>query len=338
MALPTKERTWNSIVYSLPGTGSRPENGGKVFYALKEALLTANWTVVKSCDRSSVSGIGVDLWTDYTKVLWDTAGNTLHSWIVLQAPATLHSSLQLLIGTWCTTNWGSDDVVAYITAKYSFDPAGFTGGTTSADPTAPNTVTLRSGVFNNNDGRWANQVNDGAANNSFNFIYSSDGEAFRCFFCVNGAAASFFCFERAEDLLGGSYWDTEPVIGIWPYQPSYAELNDASKFTANLDGTPVVARAATLGWGAAMYGQNQNLADEIGDGGWSLNDIFLVSTTTGSRGKFGRIKDLFFTATSPPNGSTMPLTGEWRQFAKFGDLVTAWDGTPSVQGTAPDIG
>jgi len=336
MALPTKERTWNTIVFNQPATGSRAENGGRVLYALKQAFLTAGWTVVRSCDRTSVSAS--DLWTDYTKVLWDTLGGTWHSWIVLQAPASLHTSLQLLISPFCNDNWGSEDVIVHMTAKFSFNPAGFSGGSTTEDPTASGTVTLRNGQNSNPASAWQNNVNDGAANHAFNFAYSTDGEALRCWICVNGAVASVILIEHAEDLLGGSYWGTEPVIVAWAYQPTYASFNDAAAIYANLDGTPVAVCAATLGWSTAMYGENYTFADEVGDGGWALNDVYLISTTVGSRGKIGRIKDLFFISSSPPNGATMPNdVGETRQFVKFGAFVAAWDGTELVQGTAPDM-
>ena len=314
MALPTKEKTWNAIVARVNGTGNHLENHRRILFAVKAAFLTAGWTVIRSCDKVTVDAS--DLWVDWEDVNWVSGGDFKHSWIVLQAPAAMHSSLQVLLSGY-TNSYNTPE---YITAKYSFDAAGFdTGGTTAADPTAIASVTLKSGLINQDSGRWFINTTSPTANFAMNFAYSSDGTSVRCFFCVNGSIASFFSFNRAEDLIGGAYWGTDPVVVGWPYLARYSHVNDAAGFTANLNGTPISAVGATLGWGSAMNGQNHNFQEEIGGGGYPIDDIYYIATTAGSRGRFGRAIDMFYGAPSVSNGSTFPDdVGETRHFAQFG--------------------
>jgi len=332
VAIPVKEKTWSAVVYRRTATGNIITNHQYMMYNWKTAFLTAGWTVARSCDGVSVAD--ADLWDGYTKCVWNT-GSTARSWIVLRAPVAMHPAMYVLIGL-CGVAGTNGNNYQIIYSSYSFTTA-YTGGSTTTLPTAAGEVVIRTGTFATG-GYWLG----GTASDvimSFNAAYSSDGTCFRTVFCTFAASPSgvgFFDFERAVDLIGAASWDANPVAVVGAYQPLYSNLNDAAAWTAKLAGTAVTAYAATLGYGAAMLGENQTHANETGGLGWNMTEIILVSATVGWRGPFGRLRDLYFGSTGNPNGSTHPDSGDM-EFVQFGHVVMAWDGVPGVPGTPPDI-
>jgi hypothetical protein len=334
MAIPTKEKTWQAVVVRQLPTGSNHETCRRLIYALKLAFLTAGWTVARSCNGSSFADS--DLWDAWSKVTWNVASSA-RSWIVLRAPVALHPTLYLLIETAASEGTHAESPRG-IYCSYSLGVA-YTGGSTTARPTAAGEVVLRTGQRDNVAGRWL--YNSGAPDliSTFNLAYASDGTAIRCQFC-NAAASptyySFFDLQRAVDLVGGGVWDADPVSGLWVHQPLYANLNDAASATAKLAGTAVTAVCATLGWITSMAGENQLIANEIGGLGWPMTEILLWAQTVGKRGPYGRLRDLFFGSTAISNGTTYPASGD-REWVQFGHLVMAWNGLPGVPGTIPDI-
>jgi hypothetical protein len=342
MALPTKERTFGAVVVRQDPTGDTHENHRRLMYALKGAFLTAGWTVERSCDASSVAAS--DLWDAWSKVTWNVSSQP-RSWIVFRPPAALHNTMRLLVSCECQYTSNSE---AYrsIYVSWSVDAAGYTGGSTTVKPTAVGEIVIRDGVRDNSTGRWLANTNTNVTL-SFNLAYATDGSGIRCF--LNSASASpsyasFFVLDTGHNMLTPtSDWDaTYPVVGLWVYQPTAAYVNRVVvNPVARLNGTAVAAFFATLAYGAAdstpfTHGERQSVANDNGGLGWPMTEIVLVSNTLTRRGAFGRIKDLFFGDIYVSHGTTYPASGD-REFAQFGHIVTAWNGTPGVPGTAVDI-
>lgn len=88
------EKTWHSRAnIELLNTASNRAGADQV-YQLKRALTGEHgatlglWTVVQSCDGSSISDS--DLWTDVSKVLYAPLSSSPQSWIVLRSPGPRH--------------------------------------------------------------------------------------------------------------------------------------------------------------------------------------------------------------------------------------------------------
>mgnify|MGYP006971703393 FL=1 len=332
MALPTKTKTWNAAVLRQNPTGDTREMARNIWYFIKDTLLTAGWTVLNSCDASTY-GAG-DKWTDATKLNWHWSSAPF-SWITLAAPAGLSADLELCIAC---SNTAGVWVGAHSSLKiYWSQSAGFTGGNTTTRPTATDELALRDGVYNNDSGRWTN--GDEQVQNviyTVNIAYSNDGDFRFALYEGGGIHILTLLLEEGENFVGAD-WATPPIVGFCWRFGSWGQLNDATYIRVRMNGNNTNVYGATLGYISAMIGQNQVLVNEVGDGGWPLDEIVLFSSTAGRRGKFGKLVDLYYTSDGVSNGSTFPSDGS-RQWVKFGCLVFAWDGTPGVPGTAPDIG
>lgn len=99
-----------------------PADGGAAMYELKQLLLTAGWTVVRSTDNVSVAN--TDLWVSAA------IANTAAVWMILQKPG---STNQLAIH-----RQGSENGWRFYVSRDGFDTSGATGSTTAL----PGPVTL----------------------------------------------------------------------------------------------------------------------------------------------------------------------------------------------------
>ncbi len=190
MTLPSLTKTWQFVPnYAIAATGTALGTNRTILKTIKDFLTTdaaewvdnaniattaANlWTVRYSCDSvvAGSAGDGVDRWDAITDLVWANAASA-HSWIVLRNTA-IGSTAELLIS--CEGSSGSGHVLTIAISP----SAGFTGGTTTARPTATDeAVTL-------NNAAWGG-VGTSDTSVKVHVVKSTDGECWRVFACNGG--------------------------------------------------------------------------------------------------------------------------------------------------------
>lgn len=315
MSLPSFVKTWvhdsnNSVV----ATGATLTTNRTLLLALKNALLTvASATVGYSCDSVTAGAAddGVDRWDAITDLVWSTAG--ARSWFVIKLAGVL-AGYQLLLELGITSAPGSQLRVVASPA------AGFTGGTTTARPTATDEVVVIAG-------QWANGSDTSYV---WHLLSADDGSAVRLLICDGGAVTGFMSIETPQNQVTG--W-TLPACTAWVYSatqaPSYALLNDAAAIQARAPAGNMTLYLTSEGWISAMGGERLTSAPNDISAEWPLYPAGLASETAGARGRHGSATDLWWTATGLANGDTFPGDTS-RTFAVFGDLVVPWDGSVPV--------
>lgn len=118
---------FKSCLRGQASSGSLGDTDGGVLAAPSSSY----WTCEGSSDGATAGMDGTDRWTasfDATKIVRGTAG-VAHSWIVLKSPTTITTGPYYMMISWDT---GSDQS---LTVQFAKSP--FTGGTATANPTAP---------------------------------------------------------------------------------------------------------------------------------------------------------------------------------------------------------
>lgn len=315
-SLPTKTKTWQYNVNQLIAPGAAILDTARLtMLAIVNSMLgfaTEPWTVDYSCSSTVAgsAGDGINRWASVSNLVW---GSTTRSWIVLKqselAGAELCIDLSNATASSCTV---------------AFSPGGlYTGGTTTARPTATDEVVLLSNTT------WMPSTTN--LGNVVHVQQSTDGKATRVLICQLGMCGTFFMMQEVADYSTG--W-THPVVGTWTAnnaaaavdRTTYAVLNDLAALSARDNGTNFALFMATKGFISAMVGEQLNaVANEI-DGTWPLTDIDVESTTSLKRGQHGYLDDLWFGSSNHLTGTAYP-TGGTREFAQFGHLVTPWNGS-----------
>ena len=141
----TKEKTWGKYHHGWFKESSVDETNRTIMFAIKTGLIATYdgsgvggagaWSVVGSCDSLAAGIDAVDRWVDRLDLVWGTGA---HSWIVLKQTgiSATDQGFQLLIDLRRTFSQ-SENCSMYI--SYS---AGFTGGSTTARPTATDETTI----------------------------------------------------------------------------------------------------------------------------------------------------------------------------------------------------
>lgn len=124
---PSLQKNWQFVKdYSscLDNGGSLANMGARIIVAMKDMFKSMGWTVKGSCDGSTAAMDAVDRWDDVT----DLVANS--SWLVVK-----HTGFQFEVLFHADpSSFGAERVTFYTSWTHS---GGFTGGTTSARPTAP---------------------------------------------------------------------------------------------------------------------------------------------------------------------------------------------------------
>lgn len=321
MTMPTVEKTWQFDLHNLIVGETEDVGNQKLLWMIKDKLInfgSTPWTVVGSSDSVSADSIpstSNDYWVDYTDCVWGVAG--VHSWIVLKQTG-IASNFQLLLS--CETS--STTYYSY-RMSVSFSPAaGFTGGSTSAPPTATDEVVVfaPAGTVN-----WTTA--NVATNMVVDFMQSTDGQCTRVLVFVDARIVSLICVEKAKNPLGT--WTT-PSFVLWSTDVdadavTYALFHDAStKVFSGVSAATTNLYCATIGAGANACGELMtgfnNLSEE-----YDLYPIWFFSNTAGRRGVLGLMYDCWFgSVIGPHTGDTFPGTG--RTHIQLGELVMPWDG------------
>jgi len=292
MALPTLSKTW---VFNLNNAqaaqGSVLACNQAVMFALVNALIaTGKWAVYYSCSSTvaGAAGDGVNRWASPANLVWNAAG-TPHSWMVLRNTSLASGNYQLLL------ELGTDGVNFYLTAKKS-NNAGFTGGSTTAVPTATDQINI---LVGNNWGqlsvnaamRWSVEVsNDGQCTR---VILASQGTA-RGFWLIEqlGSPEAGITYPTAEYIVGNSGGAATPTLGSWVCNPVVG----------------VSSASSTIGYESQL---TTLPSPSSFTGNWPMCQCALDGNVANMYGRLGLMQDLWIGTTSAASGDSYPGAPNW---------------------------
>lgn len=316
MALPTLAKTWQfDVNQTIAAQGSALATGKAIMFALKESLIgfaQNPWTVSGSSDSSTAGMDSVDRWV--------TAGNIVnsssnHSWIVLRQTG-IASNYEVCI------DFGTSGNTITLAASAS---AGFTGGSTTARPTATDEAIL---ISNN---IYMSGVD---TTHQLHVMQATDGSCTRVIVWRGGTnLCTFFLFDKAANTVTG--W-TNPCISIAQCTTSgiamtYSSLTLGTSSFGRYSGN-FTALWTSESVGGSIFPELTNIgtvANSI-DNSWSFFPIGIASTTAGNRGRHGSMVDIWWRPISVSDGDTFPNSSSNRQFVAFGPLIFPWTNSTDV--------
>jgi hypothetical protein len=251
---------------------TRQTQAKSIIWALKAFLMgqigpggTGVWTVVKSSDGATVAAS--DLWLSTygtgNQIVWATAG-TAHSWIVLQAPATMGS---LFI---CLDVSGASNTA--IMSPLRFSKLGFTvGGTTTLNRPTASDETMGS--------QWNGDImdNPGSYPLKMNGLLSARGD-FLFFAMSLGRGVTFNCLGmKVQEAKSVDQWPWvfmgysngyQVITQYWG--PNFAPTNAFAYYKIGAGVGPVPGDVSFI-W--PYVGNSGNLLDGIPAGGDSQSHL-----------------------------------------------------------------
>jgi hypothetical protein len=220
--------------------------------------------------------------------------------------------------------------------------AGFTGGSTTACPTAMDGSVVGSSATDLN--QWNANLDD-TGTNRLQMFHSSDGRETRILFTrasdqvnPNGYAGGWIFGELADapPAITKPYFamfDYVTPTTVGAYQPSLAKntavfLPSGPNFATYMTEHSYVLEQdlARLGVGPCL-----RAANEI-SGNWPIQPIYIYDPDTGAT--LGRPKDLWLGANNTAPGTTIPEGGPAR-FAQFGPWIVPWPASWGSPVTGP---
>lgn len=336
MSLPTLAKTWQfNINQTIAATGTIAGTNSALLLALKNSLtgFGSNPATVDHSRGSSTAGTpgdGVDRWSSASDVIFASAG-TSHSWIVLKF-AGVASNFQLLIsassegnGAYSSGNW---TVSMFVSRS-----AGFSGGTTTARPTATDEQEL--GRYGS-AAKWNASASIADATHRLHVMMSTDGASARAFFCASGKVWSAFLLETLSptDTWSPSWHArlTNSPGGVWP-QSAVAANFYAYDGAAYVNSTAQQMAFTGESRGPTSFGPTSTefgtMANDA-SGNWPIWPMGVVGQTAGGRGRWGTSIDMWWGSSAVSDGDTYDATS--KTFVQFAGLIVPWDGssTPAL--------
>lgn len=328
MSLPSLIKTWQFVPnYAVAATGTALGTNRTILLALKNFFTTTPnwvdnnnvsttpsnlWTVRYSCDSvtAGTAGDGVDRWSTITNLVWNNAGSA-HSWIVLRQTA-IDTNCELLISCEGATASG------HLLTMYMSPFSGFTGGTTTARPTATDELPM----FNN--AIWGGTAQTDT-NVKLHVLKSSDGQAWRFFCCNAGQPNTSIIVSKAMALH--SSWTHQAIAYAQGANGGTSTLtNTLLNTNANFQGRGVSTMTMYLAGMCAAGAQLNATITSANDlsAEWPFLPQQLFSTTASNKGVHGYLSDVWYSSATIASGSTAPTTGTQHQFAQLGVLVFPW--------------
>lgn len=256
----------------------------EVLYRIKNRLITScGVTVVSSSD--SVTSSASDNWSDYTDVVFATAGNA-HSWIVLSF-SSIETNYQLCID--CSeTSTTTEQFSVYLSVS-----SGFTGGSITARPTATDEIT----VVNSSGWGVPNAADTLAAKRAWSVICSSDNSSVFVLFHYSNQPYGIWLLSKASNTPSGHSTDGIALIrgGSISSIPTVSILRNAANISCSVDGQSspmyVTSSYANVDILSTSYFNRFGID--------SSNQILmfghsLVSSNVSRSGSYGYVPDLYW--------------------------------------------
>jgi hypothetical protein len=330
MTMPTPEKTWQfDVNNAVGGTGTALTDYQIAMMNLVKALVEMPinpWVVMGSSDSSNAGMDSVNRWApagvwDRTKLVWATAGSA-HSWIVLRQ-AGIFSLCEICIDL----NYGNTQ--AY-NATVLMGFTGFTGGSTTARPTAT-TISLITAQW-----LYGSNLPFGAY---IHAMQSTDGECSRIVIMKEDVPCVFWLIDKPKNPVTG--W-TDPVVAITSSNSSttamsITHLNDTARANCRIAGTTAACFLTGEGFSTNLiYENTPYLRPNQISGEITPFPVGLVSETTGVKGRHGELFDIWW---GPPGVASGSPDGTWpddstKKYWSPDALILPWNGLVTT-GTTP---
>lgn len=325
MPLPILEKTYQLSVNNVVPTQLELPFHQELIHGIKEAFIgfaTLPMTVIGSSDSLAASMDGTDRWIVKTDLVWGTGA---HAWIVLQQGAG-GAQICIDLNTSGASQPERGDVM--------LSPGGnFTGGSTTARPTAVDEVEMTKGAY------LAGNQTGTPLQNTFHVWHSTDGLIDRVAIFKTGNMHTVWRVEPIENTRVAH--TNNPTLGV----VTGASNSSADITLTNLrsaayspatekDGTgiPLDLITATLGGTSfiSFLEQLPTIAEEWDNEFFALEEHF-ISIVVGSRGPKGSAIDSWLGQTAIyASGDTFPVSTTVREFVAIGPWIWPWTGDATI--------
>jgi hypothetical protein len=325
MTLPTLEKTWqHSANNVIAAQGTPLATNRRILRTLKNLMLafgSSAWTTRYSSNGTAPgtgsAGDGVDHWAADGDLIWNSAGSA-HSWYVFRQ-AGITATFEFLISLEGVSADGS------ILTAYISPSATFTGGTSTARPTATDEIPLRTGAV------WGG-TSSADSGVILNVMMSTDGQCTRVVINDTSLPSTFLMLDKPKNPPAA--W-TNPCFGVWlgaaTGVPTYSDVSGAIlhlRLSATVTTAFMTQEAFGTSTTARMLGAAAIGANEL-TGEFPVLPIGIWCDNSPLRGQQGQIFDFWLGYTSVANGDTYPNDAT-RQFVQFGVGIHPWNGTIPV--------
>lgn len=309
----TKTWTKTRLVANL---SSAANNNKLLFVKIKDEMKAHGWTVVGSSDATTANLTGTDLWVDQTDIT--VSATVAHSWIVL-TNGSIATGFQICFAFSITSTTAAK--VRVVVSR-----VGFTGGSTTARPTATDEIicTLESD-------NWT--ANAATAEEHAHVFTSSDHQCTHV--VLSSSASAVHGFWALDRPAVPPSWFTNPwVVIMHGLDPLHSNWSTSADLWANVctpDGLGIGCGLGSLMVGTTRALTSANLAGASGDygGNWPCTPAWLVSSSPYMGGIVGRLFDLWWGHTSLADGDAFPADGSSTQVV-IGNVIQGNDGTALV--------
>lgn len=326
--LKTWQFAWNlsNAISTVEGTDC-----SDLFVRVKNALKgfgSSPWAVVGSSNSVVAALDGVDRIAAIANVVKNPAA---HSWIVLKQAGVSGTNTSLCFDF----NSSQANLISIVVSP----GAGFTGGSTTARPTATDEHVIM------NQDYWL--ANGGSRQYRAHVLQSTDGQCTRIFVETNNLNIFFLMVDRAKNPVPA--W-TNPCVymlranglGNGIAGPNNLNLGFVTSVTPQFygiapDGTTRMSLNGTVegygsGTGATPVPAIFNYGNELEAAAGRANVYHYVSVglmhtaTAGMRGRHGELFDMWFTSTLLSDGDGAPAAGT-KDFCVLGEMIVPNNGT-----------
>ena len=338
MTNPTIQKTWefqvnNLTLGTLALSAGANEDRREVLFNIKEALVnngtttfTAPWTVQLSSNASTAGA--ADNWTTASDLTWrDDDTSNAFSWIVLRQTG-ISTTFELLIT--CEEDFTSADgarIGAWVAQ------AGFTGGSTTARPTATDEREIRNST---SSGFWGTGF-DGSPNVNirWHLMMSSDGQCTRILLFMDGIVTGLWLFDVPDNPVTG--WSNPYVAAIYGENnfntnvTSYETWCEGDTMKGRFSGTDTTMYLTSEGINNSLIGEFL-YANQL-DNTWPASEMALASKTSTFMGINGTMFDLWWGTGFPASEGTgryYPEAGT-KLYVQVKDMIFPWDGSSILQ-------
>jgi hypothetical protein len=317
MALPTAVKTHQydvNVAYAALGTTVADYR--RLLRGIKNSLkgFASNaWTVVGSSNGTTAGLDASDRWAADTDLVQANSASP-HSWIVLKQ-AQISANYQICIDI--------NSTQPHLGSVIWSPAAGFTGGTTSARPTATDEQVLQTVTA------WCG---GSSSTQSFRIhaMQSSDGQITRIVGYINNVPLLFWKFDKPANPVSG--WTTPATCSVKGGTNLTDNVMLVNTYT-NGSPPPVKGRVSTAmdlymtceGYKNLPLNSAQSVPNDL-DGTYPILPIGLASETSLHRGRHGTIFDLYFGLAAAQDADTYPADAS-KAMVQMGDFIFHWNGT-----------
>lgn len=309
-------KTWQlSVNQTVTAQGSGVATERRLLRTIKNLMIgfaNSPWSVRGSSNGTTAGMDQVDRWSSDGDIVKNSAGSA-HSWIVLRQTG-IGTNFEACIDM----NSGSTGLASVIVSP----SAGFTGGSTTARPTATDESVLIS------SSQWSSAVD---AQHQIHAMQSTDGACFLLFVYRNTTNMCTCWVFQKPATLRVSGWTT-PAISFAAGSTSTIAANASSLAS----GSGTSGRLGSVNFAARWTGEGisganalyalTGLADQANDfdSSWIVSPIGIASTTLNARGAPCALTDIWWAPTGLADGDTFPNSATNKRFLKLGPFVVPW--------------